>query len=250
MAEWHQLMGGKVHVRKRAGSNLGNAIRTLRGANSVRALAPKTSRKRWPSLRTGISICAAKRGQGCCRKVSCSGMRLPNFSANTRTITNGERSAAWVKGLGIRLRLHLRPFFDLLPISDITAGKVQEYRADRIANPKPTPNQIAKGKKDGKPPKATPPSRSTLHDEIVTLRLVLKTAHRHRWLESLPDLSPRINNRARSGIGLGSVLRNTKRCTKRRAKYAKKTHHDHYKWNAEQVARLRAFSREHRLASR
>jgi hypothetical protein len=34
------------------------------------------------------------------------------------------------------------------------------------------------------------PSRSTMHDEIVTLRLVLKTAIRHNWLTHLPDLSP------------------------------------------------------------
>ncbi|WP_247295720.1 hypothetical protein [Bradyrhizobium sp. 87] len=35
-----------------------------------------------------------------------------------------------------------------------------------------------------------PPARSTLHDEIVTLRLVLKTAIRHNWLSYLRDLSP------------------------------------------------------------
>jgi hypothetical protein len=40
------------------------------------------------------------------------------------------------------------------------------------------------------PPAFKPPSRSTLHDEVVTLRLVLKTAIRHGWLDHLPDLSP------------------------------------------------------------
>ena len=33
------------------------------------------------------------------------------------------------------------------------------------------------------------PSRSTLHHEIVTLRLVLKTANRHGWLPHVPDLT-------------------------------------------------------------
>ena len=56
----------------------------------------------------------------------------------------------------------------------MTAGKVQEYRVHRALN--------------GRKGKA--PSRSTLHDEIVTLRLVLKTAIRHGWLDHLPDLSP------------------------------------------------------------
>ena len=34
-----------------------------------------------------------------------------------------------------------------------------------------------------------PPSRSAMHHEIVTLRQVLKTAIRHAWLTSLPDMS-------------------------------------------------------------
>jgi len=42
----------------------------------------------------------------------------------------------------------------------------------------------------GEVPIYRPPSRSTLHDEVVTLRLVLKTAIRHDWLAHLPDLSP------------------------------------------------------------
>ena len=33
------------------------------------------------------------------------------------------------------------------------------------------------------------PARSTMHQEIVTLRQVLKTAIRHGWLQGLPDLS-------------------------------------------------------------
>jgi len=34
------------------------------------------------------------------------------------------------------------------------------------------------------------PSKSTMHHEIVTLRQVIKTAIRHRWLEHLSDFSP------------------------------------------------------------
>jgi hypothetical protein len=34
------------------------------------------------------------------------------------------------------------------------------------------------------------PARSTIHDEIGTLRLDLKTGIRHGWLAHLPDLSP------------------------------------------------------------
>lgn len=59
-------------------------------------------------------------------------------------------------------------------LSEITPGKAQEYRVHRIST-----------SRTGKPP-----ARSTIHDEIVTLRQVLKTAIRHGWLEHLPDFSP------------------------------------------------------------
>jgi len=93
-------------------------------------------------------------------------------------ITEGQRSPAWVKGHEIRLRLHLLPFFGRLGISEVTSGKVQEYRVHRMTPPKDAPENWK------------PPARSTLHDEIVTLRLCLKTAIRHGWLTHLPDLSP------------------------------------------------------------
>jgi len=58
-------------------------------------------------------------------------------------------------------------------LSTITAATVQDYRIHRL-----------KQENGGKVP-----SRSTLHHEMVTLRLVMKTAVRHRWLAHLPDLS-------------------------------------------------------------
>ncbi len=89
-------------------------------------------------------------------------------------ITEGQRSPRWIEGYGHRLRLHLLPFLGSLGVSEITPGKVQEYRMHRIAT-------SSTGKA---------PARSTIHDEIVTIRQVLKTAIRHGWLTHLPDLSP------------------------------------------------------------
>jgi integrase len=89
-------------------------------------------------------------------------------------ITEGQRNPTYVQGHRDRLRVYLPPFFGYKTVGEITSGLVQEYRVDRIQNPK-------KGK---------PPARSTLHQEIVTLRQVLKTASRHGWLHAVPDLSP------------------------------------------------------------
>lgn len=109
------------------------------------------------------------------------------------TITEGQRSPKWVEGHGIRLRLHLLPFFGQFGLSEITPGKVQEYRVHRMTPPAAEASatiQVNDGERRRfhRPWKA--PSRSTLHDEIVTLRQVLKTAIRHGWLAHLHDFSP------------------------------------------------------------
>jgi hypothetical protein len=46
-------------------------------------------------------------------------------------------------------------------------GKVQEYRVHRMTTPQPPRRKLNEGEE---PPPHKPPSRSTLHDEIVTLR--------------------------------------------------------------------------------
>src|SRR6202022_3476977 len=101
-------------------------------------------------------------------------------------ITEGERSKKGTESHAMRLRVHLIPFFGALPLAKVTPGKVQEYRVHRMTAYN-EPNPASKSQHQ---PKKKPPARSTLHDEIVTLRLVLKTAIRHGWLEHLPDLSP------------------------------------------------------------
>ena len=93
-------------------------------------------------------------------------------------ITAGHRSPRWFEGHGIRLRLHLLPFFGDLSVSEVTLGKVQEYRVHRITTRR-EPNPESKA---NRPVTDKPPARSTIHDEIVTLRQVLKTAIRHEWL--------------------------------------------------------------------
>jgi len=88
-------------------------------------------------------------------------------------ITEGERSPLYTKYHRERLDRYLIPFFGNMSVKAITAGTVQKYRIWRRENGK-----------NGKPP-----ARSTMHQEIVTLRQVLKTALRHGWLDTLPDLS-------------------------------------------------------------
>ena len=63
-------------------------------------------------------------------------------------------------------------------LSEITPGRVQEYRMQRTSK-----------RKDRRTGEQKRPARNTIHQEIVALRHVLKAAHRHGWLPHLPDLS-------------------------------------------------------------
>jgi len=142
-----------------------------------------------------------------------------HFLKEYEIITEGQRSPRWVEGHGIRLRLHLLPFFGDSGVSEVTAGKVQDYRVHRIST-----SHTGKA-----------PARSTLHDEIVTLRQVLKTAIRHGWLMHLPDLSPPYRTQGKIVHRPWFSPAEYKQLYESTREYARQPFHHHYKWNAEQV---------------
>ena len=118
-------------------------------------------------------------------------------------------------------RLHLVPFFGNLGLSEVTAGKLQEYRIHRHQE------AIAKHGK--------PPAHTTLHQEMVTLRQTLKTALRHGWLDRLPDFSepyrssPKISHRAWFSPEEYKQLYDA---TRKRAQEPKQAR---YRWESEQL---------------
>ncbi len=71
------------------------------------------------------------------------------FLAEYTVITEGERNAKYVEGHGIRLRVHLLPFFGDKMVEEITPGLVQEFRTHRMTS---------RLDKDGNPKR---PARST-----------------------------------------------------------------------------------------
>ena len=141
------------------------------------------------------------------------------FVREYEIITEGHRSPRWVEGHKARLRIHLIPFFGDLGLSEITAGKAQEYRIHRIET-------SATGK---------PPARSTMHDEIVTLRQALKTAIRHGWLQYLPDLSAPYNTQSKISHRAWFSPSEYKQLYEATRRRATKPFHERYRWNAEQV---------------
>ncbi|HEY4942360.1 MAG TPA: hypothetical protein VII56_13110 [Rhizomicrobium sp.] len=248
MAEWHDLMGGKLHVYKRGDGRYWQCSTYLKGKEWRQStkqdslgLAKEFAEDWYLSLR-------GKDRAGILSTAKPFHVAADQFEREYEVITEGERSPKWVEGHKARLRLHLVPYFGNIALTDITAGTVQEYRMHRVAEAKAAAEARAKAKaeaaaeaakKSGKP--AEPPAkikllaRSTLHDEVVTLRQVLKTAIRHKWLDHLPDLSPPYKSQGKvvhrpwfspeEYIALYTAT----------GEYAKKPFHERDRWCAEQV---------------
>jgi len=115
-----------------------------------------------------------------------------DFLREYEVLTRGERSPKYIERKESAIRVHLNPFLGALPISEVTAAKVQEYRVHRMSPPeKPTARRVNKNGRElrAKPKPWKQPSRSCLHNEIVCLRQVLKFANRKGWIPGLPDMS-------------------------------------------------------------
>lgn len=130
------------------------------------------------------------------REKIASGKRFSEASAKFieefETITEGERSPIYVEGHRFRIKNHLDPYFGNMPLSRINEGTVQDYRIHRMKNGLSRKDQFAAAKQSNGAhafERAKPPAKSTLHQEIVCLRQILKTAHRHGWLKQVPLLS-------------------------------------------------------------
>jgi integrase len=178
MKEQHELMGGKLHVYRRENSSNWQCSTYLAGKN-WRASTKEDSLARAKEVAEDWYLTLRGKQLAGALKVGKTFQNAADqFLREYEIITAGERSAEYVESVGMRLRVHLLPFFGDRVLSEITPGLVQEYRIHRATSR--TDKQTGEAKR---------PARSTLHHEIVVLRHVLKTANRHGWLPFLPDLS-------------------------------------------------------------
>lgn len=169
----HDLLGGKLHVYKRENSRFWQCSTYLAGRNwristkeESLSHAKEIAEDWYLELRGKSRVGELKTGKTFKQAAE-------QFIHEYEVITQGERSPKHVKLQEARINGYLMSFFGDKVLSEITPGLVQEYRIYR-----------AKNSHTG-----NPPARSTIHQEIVALRHVLKTANRHGWLPFLPDLS-------------------------------------------------------------
>lgn len=97
------------------------------------------------------------------------------YRADVAVLALSVRSPKYAEYMDLRMRRHVLPFFGKDKVSTITSGKMQEYLVKRL-----TETQEAKGK---------PPARSTLLQEVVHVRQVLKHCERNGDIAFVPSLS-------------------------------------------------------------
>ena len=177
-AETHKTMGGKVNIYRRGNSDNWQCSTFLNGRNwristheNNLGRAKDFAEDWYLGLRgrahAGLLPNATRR-QGKKFKEAAT-----KFLEEAPILTFGQRGPTWLKQYELKLSAIILPFFGEKCLAEITSGLIQEYRIWRAQNCKT----------------GRTPSRSTVHKEIVCIRLVLKTASRRGWMEHLPDMS-------------------------------------------------------------
>lgn len=120
-----------------------------------------------------------------------------HYLREVRVLAASSRSPKYVEILELRLNVHILPFFGDKSLSEINRGLVQSYRVKRAEDSIARTAKPAEGDKPPRPGK--PPARSTMTQEIVIIRQVLKHAEGMGWIPFVPSLSQPYMSQGKKG---------------------------------------------------
>jgi integrase len=253
----HKILNGKVQLFRRSDDGPWHCSASFGGSTQRRKSTKETSLALAKEVAEDWYLeMKGKARSGQLEKEKSFADAADKFAEEYEATTKGHRSPKWVQGHKDRIRLHLLPYFGKTPLPDISAGVAQDYRAWRMTEPEGwKAQQLARiraqlekknsRKKTGKPveiadseievPAWTPPARNTLHNEIVTLSMILKTAHRHGWIEQVPDLSDPYRRQSKVEHRPWFTPNEYKQLYTLTRENAAKPKNPRYKWYAEQL---------------
>lgn len=217
----HKTMGGKVNVYRRENSRYWQCATYLDGRNHRVSTKCESLDQAKDFAEDWYLDLRGKLRSGELKNEKTFNQAADQFEREYEIITEGERNPVYVEGHKTRLRKHLRPFFGEMGLSEITPGQLQEYRIHR--------------REKWMEERGKPPARNTMHQEIVTLRQVLKTAHRHGWLQYLPDLSEPYKTSGKVSHRAWFSHEEYRKLYEATRKRAKKPKRKRYQWESEQL---------------
>ena len=217
----HNLMGGKLHVYKRPNSSFWQCSAYGAGKNRRVSTHEESLAQAKEFAEDWYLELRGKLRSGGLKAEKSFKEAAAQFEREYEVITEGQRNPKHVQMHKMRLRIHLVPFFGSLGLSEITPGKVQDYRIHR--------------REQSMEQRGGPPARSTIHQEIVCLRLALKTALRHGWLQYLPDLSEPYKASSKISHRAWFSPEEYKQLYTATRKRARKPKNPRFKWESEQL---------------
>lgn len=186
----HEILGGKVQLFQRPNSQRWHCRASIGGAQHRHSTKQTSLAQAKDVAEDWYLTLKGKAARGEIKTGKTFKFAAERFMVEFKVLTEGQRSPRYVHRHQERLDLHLLPFFGTKVLSEITSGLIQDYRVDRMTKggfDKPKPGESLDPSK--RPRNGKAPSRSTLHQEMVCLRQVMKFARRHGWLELLPDMA-------------------------------------------------------------
>ncbi|WP_298858658.1 hypothetical protein [uncultured Sulfitobacter sp.] len=171
--EKHSILGDKVHVYRRENSRYWQSATFLNGKNHRVSTKEESLKLAKEFAEDWYLTLRGKQSRGELKNERTFAKAGELFLREFEADTMGERNPKCLSNHSNHLRLHLTPFLGPLGLSEITTTKIQEYRIARLQS-------TYRGKH---------PAAATLQKEIVTLRMTLKAAVRHGWLDHIPDLT-------------------------------------------------------------
>jgi hypothetical protein len=216
------LMGGRLHLYKRPNSRFWQCSTYLGGKN--RRLSTKmesVERATKMAEEWFLDLKVRHRDGPGLKNEKTFKQAAEQFLREYEVITEGQRNPQYVREHRRRIEVYLIPYFGEFGLSEVTPGKLQEYRIHR--------REIAMTK-HGKAP-----ARNTMHQEIVTLRQVLKTAIRHGWMHYLPDLSEPYRSNAKISHRAWFSPEEYKKLYEATRRRAKRPMTKRWKWESEQM---------------
>jgi hypothetical protein len=131
VAEQYTILGGKVHVYRRPNSSQWQCSTYLAGKNRRRSTKEDSLSKAKEVAEDWYLQMRGKLRSGEIKTEKTFREASEQYLRKYDIITQGQRSKDYVKGQHWRSTIHLLPFFGHLGLSEITSGKVQDYRIHR-----------------------------------------------------------------------------------------------------------------------
>jgi len=201
--EKHTLMDGRLHVYRRENSrfwqcatylgrhnhrettketNLAAAMDFARDWYMERYAEDRRRQRGLPALPTQDANASPESVADRRRKPKPNGptfqQKAELFLSELALLTQGERSGGYIADKEMHMRVHLIPFFGEYTFPEITSGLIHDFRVHAAKN--------GRNARTGAP---GTPSRSSMHQRMVTLRQYLKWALRKGFIATLPDMS-------------------------------------------------------------